>query len=109
MQGLAESFDPSPKRQVSFDPATIRLEMDSRSEELSPHELKILASNFKELAQLISMMGDNRSKATLMRRGDDVDRQLMAGEQQPHSALDALKWIAGYLSGTQEKDDETED
>ncbi len=107
LQGIAESFDPSPKRQAAFDPTTIRLEMDARAEELSPHELKILANNFKELAQLVSTMADNRSKATLMRRGDDVDRQLMTGETQPHSAVDALKWIAGYLSGTQEKSDET--
>jgi hypothetical protein len=106
LQGVAESFEPSPKRQVAFDPATIRLEMDARAEELSPHELKILANNFKELAQLVSTMADNRSKATLMRRGDDVDRQLMTGETQPHSAVDALKWMAGYLSGTQEKSDE---
>ena len=40
LQGIAESFDPSPKRQAAFDPATIRLEMDARAEELSPHELK---------------------------------------------------------------------
>ncbi|MEO8398088.1 MAG: hypothetical protein ABI700_34155, partial [Chloroflexota bacterium] len=106
LQGIAESFDPSAKRQAAFDPATIRLEMDARAEELSPHELKILANNFKELAQLISTMADNRSKATLMRRGDDVDRLLMTGETQPHSAVDALKWMAGYLSGTQEKSDE---
>ncbi len=109
LQGLSESFDPSPKRALSFDPATIRLELDARAEELSPHELKILANNFKELAQLIATMADNRSKATLMRRGDDVDRQLMTGEQQPHSAVDALKWLAGYLSGTQEKSEEDEE
>ena len=76
----------SPKRQVAFDPATIRLEMDARAEELSPHELKILANNFKELAQLISTMADNRSKATLMRRGDDVavfgDLQKRLGRKQ---------------------------
>ncbi len=106
LQGLTESFDPSAKRAVSFDPATVRLEMNSRSEELSPHELKILANNFKELAQLVASMADSRSKATLMRRGDDVDRQLMTGEQQPHSAVDALKWMSGYLSGTQDKPDE---
>ncbi len=109
LQGLVESFDPSAKRAVSFDPPTIRLELDARSEELSPHELKILANNFKELAQLVTAMADNRSKATLMRRGDDVDRQLMTGEQQPHSAVDALKWMSGYLSGTQEKPDEDEE
>ncbi len=106
LQGMAESFDPSPRRASSFDPATIRLELDARSEELSPHELKILANNFKELAQIVTVMADNRSKATLMRRGDDVDRQLMTGEQQPHSAVDTLKWMAGYLSGTQEKPEE---
>ena len=109
LQGLVESFDPSAKRAVSFDPSTIRLELDARSEELSPHELKILANNFKELAQIVTEMADNRSKATLMRRGDDVDRQLMTGEQQPHSAVDALKWMSGYLSGTQEKPDEAEE
>ncbi len=108
LQGLAELFDPSPKRTVSFDPATIRLEMDTRAEELSPQEMKILANNFKELAQLIASMADSRSKATLIRRGDDVDRQLMTGEQMPHSAVDALKWMSGYLSGTQEKAPEDE-
>jgi len=58
---------------------------------------------------LVSTMADNRSKATLMRRGDDVDRQLMSGEAQPHSAVDTLKWMAGYLSGTQEKPAEDEE
>lgn len=109
LQGLAESFDPSPKRPANFDPATIRLELDARAEELSPHELKIFANNLKELAQMIAAMGDSRSKATLIRRGDDVDRQLMAGEQQPHSAVDTLKWLAGYLGGTQDKPEGDED
>jgi hypothetical protein len=54
-------------------------------------------------------MADNRSKASLIRRGDDVDRQLMSGEQQPHSAVDALKWLAGYLGGTQDKPEPDED
>ncbi|MEP7291131.1 MAG: hypothetical protein ABI835_05080, partial [Chloroflexota bacterium] len=107
LQGMAESFDPTARRATSFDPATIRLVMDARAEELSPHELKILANNFKELAQLVTTMADNRSKATLIRRGDDVDRQLMTGEQQPHSAVDVLKWMAGYLSGTQEKPEDS--
>lgn len=106
LQGMAESFDPTTKRALNFDPATIRLELDARSEELSPHELKILANNFKELAQVVTAMAENRSKATLMRRGDDVDRLLMTGEQQPHSAVDTLKWMAGYLSGTQDKPEE---
>ena len=109
LQALSESFDPSPKRSVSFEQATMRAELDSRSNELTPHEQQILANNFKELAQLISGMGDNRTKASLMRRGDDVDRLLMAGDQQPQSAVDALKWLAGYLSGSQEKEDANEE
>jgi hypothetical protein len=109
LQALAESYDPTPKRTVGFEPATIRAELDARMEELSPHDLKILANNFKELAQLIGGMGDNRSKATLMRRSDDVDRQLVTGEQQPHSAVDALKWMAGYLSGMHETSEEEEE
>jgi hypothetical protein len=109
MQALSESFDPSPKRSVSFEQATMRAELDARSNEITPHEQQILANNFKELGQLISSMGDNRTKASLMRRGDDVDRLLMTGDQQPQSAVDALKWLAGYLSGSQEKEDANEE
>jgi hypothetical protein len=109
LQALAESYDPSSKRSGGFDAATIRAELDARIEELSPNDLKILANNFKELAQLIGAMGDNRSKATLIRRSDDVDRQLTTAEQPPHSAVDALKWMAGYLSGMHEKPEEGEE
>lgn len=109
LQALSDSFDPSSKRAASFEQATMRAELDARSDELTPHEQQILANNFKELAQLIPGMGDNRTKASLMRRGDDVDRLLMIGDQQPQSAVDALKWLAGYLSGGQEKDDDNEE
>lgn len=109
LQAFAESYDPTPKKSVSFESATIRAELDARMEELSPHDLKILANNLKELAQLIGNMGDNRTKATLMRRSDDVDRQLVTGDQLPHSAVDALKWMAGYLSGMHEKPEEGEE
>jgi hypothetical protein len=106
LQALTESFDPSPKRQFSFDQTTMRAELEARADEMTPHEQKIMANNFKELAQIIAGMGDNRAKASLMRRGDDVDRLLMTGDQQPHSAVDAMKWLAGFLGGSQEKDDE---
>lgn len=109
MQALSDSFDPSSKRPASFEQVTMRAELDSRSSEITPHEQQILANNFKELAQLITGMGENRTKASLMRRGDDVDRLLMAGDQQPQSAVDTLKWLAGYLSGGQEKDDVSEE
>jgi hypothetical protein len=107
LQSVAESFDPSPRRPVSFDPATVREELDSRSEELTPQEIQILANALKELAGVVAAMGDSRTKASLMRRGEDVDRQLMTGELQPHSAVDALKWMAGYLSGAQDDDEDS--
>ncbi|MFO7322642.1 MAG: hypothetical protein DIU68_013000 [Chloroflexota bacterium] len=109
IQALSEAFDPSPKRVAPFDLTTLRAELEARSDELTPHEQQIMANNFKELAQLIASMGDNRSKASLRRRGDDIDRLLMTGEQQPHSAVDTLKWLAGYLSGSQEKEEAGEE
>jgi hypothetical protein len=101
LQGMSEGFDPSPRRSTAFDPAVIREELDARRAELTDAELKILTNTLKELANLIAELGDNRSRASLMRRGEDIDRQLITGEQTPHSAVDALKWMAGYLSGAQ--------
>jgi hypothetical protein len=41
----------------------------------------------------------------LIRRGDDLDRDLMSGEQTPHSAVDAMKWLAGYWGTSTEKEE----
>lgn len=109
LEDLAESFDPSPKHTLNFDEGTIRAELNARETELSDQERQILAKNFKELAQLIGDMGDHRSKANLMRRGENIDRQLMTGEQQPASAVDAMKWMSGYLDGVQDKADDEDD
>lgn len=108
LEDLAESFEPSPKRPFSFDQDTIRAELDARSDELTDQERRILARNFKEMAQMIGEMGDHRSRASLIRRSENVDRHLMTGEQQPASAVDAMKWMAGYLDGVQggHEDDE---
>jgi hypothetical protein len=104
LDDLAESFEGSAKRPVSLDQETLRAELDARENELSPHERQVLSNNLKELAQLIGRMGDSRSKANLMRRGDELDRDLMSGEQTPHSTVDAMKWLAGYWSGAQGKE-----
>lgn len=110
LQALSESFDPSPRRPLSFDASTIRAEIDDRAADLPADERQILANHFKELAAVISEMAEHRSKANLIRRGEDVDRQLMSGEQSPHSAVDVLKWMSGYLSGTQhDRDDDTDE
>jgi hypothetical protein len=108
LQGMSEAFDPAPRRAAAFDSAVIREELDSRRAELTDAELKILTNTLKELASLIAELGDNRSKATIMRRGEDIDRQLITGEQTPHSAVDSLKWMAGYLSGAQSDDADAE-
>ncbi len=105
LEDLADSFDPSSRRPVSFDEDTIRAELNARTTNLSDQEKRILATNFRQLAQLIGEMGDHRSKGNLMRQ--NIDRQLMAGEQQPDSAVDVMKWIAGYLDGAQGRDEGT--
>jgi len=100
LESLSESFDPSAKRQVTFDPFTVRAELDARADQIPPEERQVLANNLKELAQLIAGMGDNRTKSNLIRRGEDLDRDLMSGEQTPHSAVDVMKWLAGYWGGS---------
>lgn len=109
LEDLSDSFDPSPRRPVRFDVETIRGELDAQKDALTDQEWRVLATNFRELAQLIGEMGDHRSKANLMRRGENIDRQLMSGEQQPDSAVDAMKWIAGYLDGIQGHDEDESD
>jgi hypothetical protein len=37
----------------------------------------------------------------LLSRDESVDRALMSGEQQPESALDVMKFLSGFLDGTQ--------
>ncbi len=102
---LATAFDSDARDDFRFDPATVRAEFDARSEELNPHTRKILANDLKEIATLIADMGDHRSKPGFARRGEDVDRALMTGGQEPESAVDTLKWLSGYLSGAQEESD----
>ncbi|MBZ0296682.1 MAG: hypothetical protein K8L99_29240 [Anaerolineae bacterium] len=109
LEDLSDSFDPSPRRPVKFDVETIRGELNAQKDAMTDQEWRILATNFRELAQLIGEMGDHRSKANLMRRGENIDRQLMAGEQHPDSAVDAMKWIAGYLDGVQDRDENESD
>ncbi|MBI5668134.1 MAG: hypothetical protein HZC41_09000 [Chloroflexi bacterium] len=105
LEALADSFDLSSKRTFNFDAAAVRTELDARNDEISPQERQVLANNLKELAQLIATMGDNRTKAVLMRRGDELDRDLMSGEQLPHSAVDAMKWLSGYWAGMQDSEE----
>jgi hypothetical protein len=104
LQALSEGFDPSEKL---VDSATIRGELDARMEELPSDVRHVLATNLKELAQLVTTLSDNRSKPSLIRSDESVERQLVTGEQQPQSAIDVMRWLSGYLDGVQ-KDTEAE-
>lgn len=105
LQAMSDSFDPVPKQTIPFDPATVREEIDARQSELTPDERRVLAKNLRELGGLIAEMAEHRSRATLMRRGEEIERQLINGEVSPHSAIDTMKWLSGYLDGAQNTDD----
>jgi hypothetical protein len=104
LQALSDSFDPIPRQSFAFDAATVRDELDARQGDLTPDERRVLAKNLRELGGLIADMAEQRSRATLIRREEEIDRQLMAGELIPHSAIDAMKWLSGYLGGAQKGD-----
>jgi hypothetical protein len=106
LDAIAEAFDGNGKRALHFDKDTAHAELDVLPDKLSAQDAQILANNLKELAQRIATMGDNRTRANLMRRGDDLDREFMSGEEDPHSAVDTMKWLAGYWGGTQADDEE---
>jgi hypothetical protein len=84
----------------------MRRELELRQTELNDQERQILASDLKELAHLIGVLGDHRSKASLIRREEEVDRHLLLGDQLPHGGVDVLKWMAGFLGGLQNGSDE---
>jgi len=108
LQALAEGFDPEGRASILVDRATIRSELDARAEELPADARHVLATNLKELAQLVTSMADNRSKPSIIRSDDTVERQLVKGKQPPQSAIDVMRWMSGYLDGMQ-RDDEKED
>lgn len=98
------AFEGDGKRPLTFDAETMQIELDAQQTDLTEQERHILARDLKELAHLIGTLGDHRTKASLIRREDEVDRQLMQGEGEPHGAVDMLKWMSGYLGGLQEED-----
>jgi hypothetical protein len=101
LQALSDSFDPEPKHPTTLDQATLRAELEARRDEISPDEQRVLAKNLKELSGLIVEMAEHRTRANLIRREDELERQLMKGEHPPQSAVDMMKWLSGYLEGIQ--------
>jgi hypothetical protein len=105
LQSLLDSFDGESKRAFRFDPLTMRAELERPDTPLSDQERHIFSSDLKDLAHLIGVLGDHRSKPNLIRREEEVDRQIMQGDQEPHGGVDVLKWMSGYLDGLQDKRD----
>ncbi len=109
LEALTDAFDGEGKRSLSFDPFTMRAEIDRLDDSLSEQEHRIFSSDLKALAHLIGLLGDHRSKPNLIRREEDIDRQLLQGEQEPHGGVDVLKWLSGYLDGMQDKSADKDD
>jgi hypothetical protein len=104
---LSDSFDSTTKRSMRFDLETARAELETRDNQLSTQEQQVLGNNLKELARLIAAMGDSRTHANLLKREDDLERELMSGEETPHSAVDTMKWMAGYWGVAREEAEES--
>ena len=100
LQTLDEAFA-MPGRRDSYDAGTLHAELDAALAGAAPDAQRLLANSMRALALLIGEMGDARTKTPALRRAEDVDHQLASGELDPHGAVDALKWIAGYLEGSQ--------
>lgn len=93
---FSEAFDPE-QRSVKIDLPTVECQLKDLTKGASIQEREILADSLVRLATLISTLSDKRTKPGIGRRAEEVDRQLMSGKQEPVSALDMMKWMAGYL------------
>jgi hypothetical protein len=99
LQSMDEAYEQPSRRDDGFDAEVMRMELESRREELDSADARLVANQLSALAQLIGELGDRRTKQALLRR-DDADQLLARGEASPHGAVDALKWISGYLGGS---------
>lgn len=98
LQAMSDGFD-SEKNVI--DVMTVRSELEAHLSELQPDVRQVLATNLKQLAQLIAEMADNRTKPSLIKSDEALERQLSSGELVPQSAIDLMKWFSGYLDGSQ--------
>ena len=95
VEHINDAFDQA--HLTDIDPDTVRRELAIVRDDLSADERHILATNLRNLAQLIAQMAENRSKPSLIRSDDSIDRQLNLGEANPQGSIDMMKWVAGYL------------
>ena len=104
LESMTDAFDKGHLTEI--DSQTIRNELDSLSGDLPLDARHILAKNLRELAQYITQMADKRSKPSLMKSDEVIERQLLQGESNPQGSIDVMKWIAGYLGGTHSIDED---
>lgn len=101
LRALSEGFDPE-KRTGSIDPATLQRLLSAVNDWPSDQK-QVLAATLRDLAELLPQMADARTKPTLIRSDDQLERRLMSGELQPQSAIDVMRWLAGFLEGMQKE------
>ena len=101
VEHISDAFDHA--HLTDIDPHTVRRELALIRDDLSVDERHILANNLRNLAHLITHMAENRSKPSLIRSDDSIDRQLNHGQANPQGSVDMMKWIAGYLDGAHKK------
>ena len=94
--GFSEAFD-SEQRSAKLHLPTIECQLKETMKDASLQDREILADSLGRLASLISALADKRTKPGIGRRADELDRQLASGKQEPASALDMMKWMAGYF------------
>ena len=103
LEHIAEAFDAEHIHEI--DSHTIRRELDEVGRGLSSEQRHILANNLRNLANRITQMAEKRSKPSLIRSDDSIERQLQHGEADPQGSIDMMKWIAGYLDGAHAESD----
>ncbi len=105
LEDFTSALDPTGKSPIAIDHLTLSDELADYRDELSPDERFILAKNLRELAQLIPIMSDKRTKPSLIRSDDVLDRQIISGAQNPQGAVDMFKWLSGYWDKPQAEDE----
>ncbi len=99
LRALSEGFDPE-QRSGSIDVLTLQRLLIAAADWPSDQK-QVLAANLRDLAELLPTMADARTKPSLIRSDDQLERRLMSGELQPQSAIDVMRWLAGFLEGAQ--------
>ena len=97
MRALVAAFESQDKSNAPFDLVTFENFLVHMMTSLTTQQRQVFANSLKELAGLVSQMGDNRTKGGLGRRTIELDQRFMDGKQPPQSAVDFMKWIAGFV------------